>query len=69
MGLRGETVVWSDLMYPGLDGRVVVEARFHLEQYVGEIERALAEHDGTGTPPEPVEQARAVVAVRRAKGA
>ena len=30
LGLRGGTVVWSDLMYPGFDGRVVVEARFHL---------------------------------------
>lgn len=40
--LRGEMVIWSDLMYPGLDGRVIEEVRFHLEQYVGEIERAYA---------------------------
>ena len=40
--LRGETVIWSGLMYPGVDGRVVEEARFRLEQYLGEVERAYA---------------------------
>ncbi|MEY2231232.1 hypothetical protein [Streptomyces sp. BF23-19] len=40
--LRGETVIWSDLMYPGPDGTTVEEVRFHLEQYLGEIERAYA---------------------------
>jgi hypothetical protein len=40
--LRGETVVWSDLMYPGLDGRPIEEVRFRLEQYLGEVERAYA---------------------------
>jgi hypothetical protein len=40
--LRGETVIWSDLMYPGLDGKVLEEAHFRLEQYLGEIERAYA---------------------------
>jgi hypothetical protein len=40
--LRGETVIWSDLMYPGLDGRPVEEVRFRLEQYLGEVERAYA---------------------------
>ena len=40
--LRGETVVWSDLMYPGPDGRVIEEVRFRLEQYLGEVERAYA---------------------------
>jgi hypothetical protein len=40
--LRGETVVWSDLMYPGRDGGVVEEVRFRLEQYLGEVERAYA---------------------------
>lgn len=40
--LRGEMVIWSDLMYPGLDGRPVEEARFHLQQYLGEVERAYA---------------------------
>ncbi|WRZ93169.1 hypothetical protein OHB54_31490 [Streptomyces sp. NBC_01007] len=38
--LRSETVIWSDLMYPGLDGRVIEEVRFCLEQYLGEVERA-----------------------------
>ncbi|MFF3690891.1 hypothetical protein [Streptomyces sp. NPDC002187] len=41
--LRGETVIWSDLMYPGPDGRPVEEVRFRLEQYLGEVERAYAE--------------------------
>ncbi|MGW3321062.1 hypothetical protein [Streptomyces virginiae] len=40
--LRGETVIWSDLMYPGPDGATVEEVRFHLVQYLGEIERAYA---------------------------
>ncbi|WP_319054314.1 hypothetical protein [Streptomyces europaeiscabiei] len=40
--LRGETVIWSDLAYPGFDGRPVEEVRFRLEQYLGEIERAYA---------------------------
>ncbi|WP_328837743.1 hypothetical protein [Streptomyces europaeiscabiei] len=40
--LRGETVIWCDLAYPGLDGRPVEEVRFGLEQYLGEIERAYA---------------------------
>ncbi|WP_329208937.1 hypothetical protein OG257_18945 [Streptomyces sp. NBC_00683] len=38
--LRGATVVWSELMYPGLDDGVIEEVCFDLEQYVGEIERA-----------------------------
>lgn len=38
--LRGATVIWSGLAYPGLDGGVIEEARFHLTQYLGEIERA-----------------------------
>jgi hypothetical protein len=40
--LRGKTVIWSDLMYPGPDGRPVEEIRFRLEQYLGEVERAYA---------------------------
>ncbi|UUU24623.1 hypothetical protein [Streptomyces sp. DSM 40750] len=40
--LRGQTVVWSDLTYPGLDGRPIEEVRFRLEQYLGEVERAYA---------------------------
>lgn len=40
--LRGETLIWSDLMYPGLDGRPIEEVRFRLEQYLGEVERAYA---------------------------
>ena len=45
--LRGETVIWSDLMYPGLDGRPIEEVRFRLEQYLGEVERAYAALKGT----------------------
>ncbi|MFE3285030.1 hypothetical protein ACFXJJ_18195 [Streptomyces sp. NPDC059233] len=41
--LRGGTVIWSDLMYPGPDGGVVEEVRFRLEQYLGEVGRAYAE--------------------------
>lgn len=40
--LRGETVIWSDLMYAGRDDTTVEEVRFDLEQYLGEIERAYA---------------------------
>ncbi|MFG2378798.1 hypothetical protein ACGFY9_46040 [Streptomyces sp. NPDC048504] len=40
--LRGETVIWSDLMYPGPDGRPIEEIRFRLEQYLSEVERAYA---------------------------
>ncbi|MFC8227088.1 hypothetical protein [Streptomyces sp. NPDC057287] len=40
--LRGGTVVWSGLTYPGLDGGVIEEVRFRLEQYLGEVERAYA---------------------------
>ncbi|MGW0585699.1 hypothetical protein ACWD25_59835 [Streptomyces sp. NPDC002920] len=40
--LRNETVIWSDLIYPGLDGRPIEEVRFRLEQYLGEIEQAYA---------------------------
>ncbi|MFF4351090.1 hypothetical protein [Streptomyces sp. NPDC001530] len=40
--LRGETVIWSDLRHPGLDGGPIEEVRFRLEQYLGEIERAYA---------------------------
>ncbi|RMI28875.1 hypothetical protein EBN03_28715 [Nocardia stercoris] len=38
--LRGQTVIWSDLMYPGADDQVVEEVRFDLSQYLAEIERA-----------------------------
>lgn len=38
--LRGETVVWSDVMYPGPDGRAIEEVHFRLGQYLGEVERA-----------------------------
>ncbi|WP_405137582.1 hypothetical protein [Nocardia sp. NBC_01388] len=37
--LRGQTVIWSDLTYPGADDRVVEEVRFDLSQYLAEIER------------------------------
>ncbi|MEJ8644849.1 hypothetical protein WKI68_33480 [Streptomyces sp. MS1.HAVA.3] len=40
--LRGETVIWSDLMYPGPEDRGVEEVHFRLEQYLGEVERAYA---------------------------
>ena len=40
--LRGETVIWSDLMFPGLDGKPIEEIRFRLEQYLGEVERSYA---------------------------
>ncbi|MFE2093547.1 hypothetical protein [Streptomyces sp. NPDC059460] len=40
--LRGETVIWANLMYPGLDGKPIEEVRFHLNQYLGEVERAYA---------------------------
>ncbi|MGZ2356675.1 hypothetical protein LRE75_08245 [Streptomyces sp. 372A] len=41
--LQGETVVWTDLQYPDLQGRLVDEVRFDLGQYLGEIERAYRE--------------------------
>ncbi|MGW4675872.1 hypothetical protein [Streptomyces sp. NPDC004324] len=40
--LRGGTVVWSGLAYPGPGGDPVEEIRFHLTQYLAEIERAGA---------------------------
>jgi hypothetical protein len=40
--LRGETVIWSDLIYPGPDDRAIEEVRFRLDQYLGEVERAYA---------------------------
>lgn len=40
--LQGGTVIWSDLTYPDLDGRVIDEVRFRLEHYLGEVERAYA---------------------------
>lgn len=40
--LRGETVIWSELMYPGPEGGVIEEVRFRLRQYLGEVERAYA---------------------------
>ncbi|MEU4091286.1 hypothetical protein [Streptomyces sp. NPDC026673] len=49
--LRGETVIWSDLMYPGLDGGAVEEVRFRLDQYLGEVGRAYAAcRDRPGSP-------------------
>ncbi|GJF34895.1 hypothetical protein KNE206_75950 [Kitasatospora sp. NE20-6] len=40
--LRGRTVVWGDLMYPGGDGRVVEEVRFDLAQYLAAIEQGYS---------------------------
>ncbi|MEU4167877.1 hypothetical protein AB0F46_13435 [Streptomyces sp. NPDC026665] len=37
--LRGETVVWSGLMYPDREHGVVEEVRFQLAQYLGEVQR------------------------------
>ncbi|MET7300413.1 hypothetical protein [Embleya sp. NPDC005575] len=51
--LQGETVVWTDLMYPDLQGSLVDEVRFDLGQYLGEIERAYRESvtaDGQASP-------------------
>jgi len=42
IGLRGDTVVWSDLMYPGHDHGPVEEVRFPLGPYMAEIQRAYA---------------------------
>ncbi|MEU2021324.1 hypothetical protein ABZ565_04015 [Streptomyces sp. NPDC016469] len=46
--LQGETVVWTDLMYPDLRGRLVDEVRFDLGQYLGEIARAYQEWVAAG---------------------
>lgn len=40
--IRGGTVIWSGLMYPGSDGKAVEEVHFRLDQYLGEVERAYA---------------------------
>lgn len=40
--LRGQTVVWTGLMYPGLEDGPTEEARFGLGQYFAEIHRARA---------------------------
>nr|WSZ15867.1 hypothetical protein OH837_22330 [Streptomyces canus] len=44
--LRGGTVIWSDLMYPGVDDRPIEEVRFRLEAYLGEVERAYVALQG-----------------------
>jgi hypothetical protein len=51
--LRGETVIWSGLMYPGPDGRPIEEVRFRLEQYLGEVERAYAALKGPSSASSP----------------
>ncbi|MFE6039614.1 hypothetical protein [Streptomyces sp. NPDC056452] len=48
--LRGATVVWSELTYPGLDDGVIEEVCFDLEQYVGEIARAYGVCGRAATP-------------------
>lgn len=48
--LRGETVVWSELMFPGRKLQPVEEVRFHLGCYLAEIERGYA-CAGLGGPP------------------
>jgi len=40
--LRQQTVIWGDLMYPGVEDRVVEEVRFDLAQYLAEIERGYS---------------------------
>jgi hypothetical protein len=50
VGLRGQTVIWSNLMYPGRDSQVVEEVRFELGQYIGEIERAYSQWGQEKTP-------------------
>ncbi|MFG2391866.1 hypothetical protein ACGFYF_23615 [Streptomyces lavendulae] len=40
--LRGEAVIWSGLMFPGLGGGVVGEVRFRVGRYLGEVELAYA---------------------------
>ncbi|MFF2996938.1 hypothetical protein ACFVTC_20605 [Streptomyces sp. NPDC057950] len=40
--LRKQTVIWGDLMYPGVEDRVVEEVRFDLAQYLAEIKRGYA---------------------------
>ncbi|WP_329112285.1 hypothetical protein [Streptomyces sp. NBC_01353] len=40
--LRGQTVIWGDLMYPDADDRVIEEVRFDLTQYLAEIERGYS---------------------------
>lgn len=40
--LRGQTVVWDDLMYPGADDRVIEEVRFDLTQYLTAIEHGYS---------------------------
>ncbi|SDN08082.1 hypothetical protein SAMN05216259_102549 [Actinacidiphila guanduensis] len=40
--LRGASVVWSDLMYPGPGHEPIEEVRFPIEQYMAEVQRAYA---------------------------
>ncbi|KOG46430.1 hypothetical protein ADK75_27095 [Streptomyces virginiae] len=42
ISLRGETVIWSDVMYPDPVDGVIEEVHFRLRQYLGEVERAYA---------------------------
>ncbi|MGW2016667.1 hypothetical protein [Streptomyces sp. NPDC001927] len=43
--LRGQTVVWGDLTYPGADDRVIEEVRFDLTQYLAAIEQGYSRWD------------------------
>ncbi|MEU3793043.1 hypothetical protein AB0F07_25105 [Streptomyces fructofermentans] len=47
--LRGELVVWADLMFPDDSGRVVEEVRFRLGPYLGEIGRVYARWKDLGS--------------------
>ncbi|MFB7368952.1 hypothetical protein ACFC0D_03810 [Streptomyces sp. NPDC056222] len=44
--LRGRTVIWGNLMYPGADDGVIEEVRFDLPQYLAEIERGYSRWGG-----------------------
>lgn len=50
VGLRGGTVVWSGLTYPGAGHGVIEEVCFDLEQYVGEIERVYGSRAWAAPP-------------------
>lgn len=40
--LRGQTVLWDGLMYPGADDRVIEEVRFDLAQYLAAIDQGFS---------------------------
>ncbi|GAA1957896.1 hypothetical protein [Kitasatospora viridis] len=46
--MRGGTVIWSDLMYPGADRAPIWEVRFELAHYLTELERAHSRWGNAG---------------------